>query len=24
MKPQEGHKEYTPNKKADYCVEGKY
>ena len=24
MKPQEGHKEYTPNKKADYCVEGKF
>jgi hypothetical protein len=24
MKPQEGHKEYTPNKKSDYCVEGKY
>jgi hypothetical protein len=24
MKPQEGYKEYTPNKKADYCVEGKY
>jgi hypothetical protein len=24
MKPQEGHKEYTPNKKSDYCVEGKF
>ena len=24
MKPQEGIKAYTPNKKADYCVEGKY
>ena len=24
MKPQEGYKEYVPNKKADYCVEGKY
>ncbi len=24
MKPQEGYKEYTPNKKSDYCVEGKY
>ena len=24
MKPQEGYKEYFPNKKADYCVEGKY
>lgn len=24
MKPQEGYKEYVPNKKSDYCVEGKY
>jgi hypothetical protein len=24
MKPQEGYKEYNPNKKSDYCVEGKY
>ena len=24
MKPQEGYKEYTPNKRSDYCVEGKY
>jgi len=24
MKPQEGYKEYTPNRKSDYCVEGKY
>jgi hypothetical protein len=24
MKAQEGYKEYTPNKKSDYCVEGKY
>ena len=24
MNPQEGYKEYTPNKKSDYCVEGKY
>ena len=24
MKPQEGLKPYTPNKKSDYCVEGKY
>ena len=24
MKPQEGYKEYSANKKADYCVEGKY
>ena len=24
MKPQEGYKEYVPNKKLDYCVEGKY
>lgn len=24
MKPQEGFKEYVPNKKAEYCVEGKY
>lgn len=24
MKPQDGYKEYVPNKKSDYCVEGKY
>ena len=24
MKPQEGYKEYSANRKADYCVEGKY
>ena len=24
MKAREGYKEYTPNKKSDYCVEGKY
>jgi hypothetical protein len=24
MKPREGFKEYAPNKKTDYCVEGKY
>jgi hypothetical protein len=24
MKPQEGLKPYTPNKKSEYCVEGKY
>jgi ribosomal protein L39E len=24
MKPQEGYTAYTPNKRSDYCVEGKY